>query len=386
MGVRGTATLRSTDRGSLVGSLVSTDDPRMANRFAGPALVFRSMTPVALPGAHRRRRIGAAGDKTASERNQEEWRAAAAVVQALRHAGIRARPTDIRVQREPFQRRGVRAELFAPGSRFSKHALWHVELRFGEMTAGPVVIGDGRFCGLGLMEPVTEHKATFVYNLETERQVPPEDRDEFLRHVRRALMALARDDAGRVGRLFSGHESDGRSDSQGYHAHVFLAVDGGADDAGSNVRLLVAAPWVVDRRARPQRGERRLFEQVTRQLSVVKAGQLGRFDDLAAEPVHDGDRLLGPATTWISKTPYVATHNLKKRDDAAAAVSADVVAECRRRGLPAPAEVSVLGVNAGPRGGRPTASLELRFATAIRGPVLIGRDSHAGGGLFHARR
>ena len=71
---------------------------------------------VALSGAQRRR-IGPAGEKTKRERNQEERQAAGAVVQALRHAGFRIRPTDIRVQREPFQRRGVRAEPFAAGSR-----------------------------------------------------------------------------------------------------------------------------------------------------------------------------------------------------------------------------------------------------------------------------
>ena len=37
------------------GSLVSTDDTQMGDRFGRPARVFRSMTPVALPGASRRR-------------------------------------------------------------------------------------------------------------------------------------------------------------------------------------------------------------------------------------------------------------------------------------------------------------------------------------------
>ena len=140
------------------GRLVSTDDSRMADRFAGCASMFHSVTAVALSAAERRR-VGADEDgsaKNANERLGEERRAAGAIVQALRHAGVRARPSDISVQREPFLRRGATAERFADGSRFSKHTLWHVELRFSTPVPGPLIVGDGRFIGLGLMAPVVE--------------------------------------------------------------------------------------------------------------------------------------------------------------------------------------------------------------------------------------
>ena len=367
--------------------LVSTDDARMAQRFAGPAREFRSITAVALPGASRRR-LAPADVKSADERSREERAAAGRIVHALRHAGIAARPSDIRVQREPFHRRGVRAELFAAGSRFSKHALWHVQLRFRETVSGPVVIGDGRFCGLGLMAPVLGamgRSDVFLFRLRGQRPIAAGQRSVLVRSLRRALMSLARDDSGGVGRLFSGHEPDGRSDSAGHHAHVFLATDGDGGDDGSITRLIVAAPWAVDRRAGPGHGrQRRLFDEVVRRLTELRAGPLGRFEGLAAEPVDDGDPLLGPARHWIGKTPYVATRNLKKRDDPASFVKADVLAECRRRGLPSPTEVEVLEVRTGPRGGRPAAMLRFRFATAVRGPILLGRDSHGGGGLFRA--
>lgn len=139
------------------GRLVSAEDSRMADRFSQDGRTFRSVTAVALPAAVRRR-LGSNEDsptKGAGERLREEARAATAVVQALRHAGVKARPTDIRVQHEPFQRRGVMAERFAGGSRFSKHALWHVELRFSTAVPGPLIVGDGRFCGLGVMVPAT---------------------------------------------------------------------------------------------------------------------------------------------------------------------------------------------------------------------------------------
>ena len=365
------------------GRLVSTEDFSMADRFTRMKQVFRSMTPAALSGAQRRR-IGISGEKTADERSREEWSAVGAVVQALRHAGLRTRASDVHVQREPFQRRGLRAELFADGSRFSKHALWHVELRLRETISGPLVIGDGRFCGLGVMEPVTDRCDLFVFNLGPRYRILLENRPVLVRSLRRALMSLAREGAGHVDRLFSGHESDGRSDSAGHHAHVFLAADGGAHGEDTITRLVVAAPWAVDHRAKPQRYHQRLFDKVTRQLGELRAGRVGRFDHLTAESVEDGDPLLGPAITWIGKTPYVATRNLKKRDDPAVAVKADVAAECARRGLPIPTEIDVSDVTSGPRGGRPAAKLKLRFAVAVRGPLLLGRDSHSGGGLFHA--
>ena len=139
------------------GRLVSTEDSRMADRFSLNGQTFRSVTAAALSTAVRRR-LGAEANsavKDAGERLREEARAVGAVVQALRHAGVRARLIGIHVQREPFQRRGAMAERFADDSRFSKHALWHVELQFRETVSGPLLIGDGRFCGLGVMVPTT---------------------------------------------------------------------------------------------------------------------------------------------------------------------------------------------------------------------------------------
>jgi CRISPR-associated protein Csb2 len=127
-----------------------------------------------------------------------------------------------------------------------------------------------------------------------------------------------------------------------------------------------------------------LFERVTARLTDLRAGRLGRFSGLAAEAIEDGDPLLGPARTWICTTSYVATRNLKKRDDPSAVIKTDVTAECHRRGLPTPEAIGVRDIEAGPRGGRPSATLQLSFANVVHGPILLGRDSHLGGGLFHA--
>ena len=366
---------------ALAGNLVSTDDSRMSDRLMQPSRNFRTITPAALPKAQRRR-LGVAEQKPAGERSKEETLACNAVVQALRHAGVRIRPSSIRVQREPFQRRGIRVEMFSVGTRFSKHALWHVQLLFREPVSGPLVIGDGRFCGLGLMEPVVARPDVVSFKLG--RRIAREEGFSLIRHLRRALMALARDENGHMSRLFSGHEPDGRADSDGHHAHLFLVADGDAGDDGAITRLVVAAPWAADRKV--GRRAHRLFDEVTRRLTELRAGRMGRFVGLAAEPVVDGDPLIGPATVWIGRTSYVATRNLKKCDDPTKFVRADIIAECARRGLPKPVEIDVSDLQVGPRGGRPTAKLKVRFAVSIRGPLLLGRDSHVGGGVFHAVR
>jgi CRISPR-associated protein Csb2 len=62
----------------------------------------------------------------------------------------------------------------------------------------------------------------------------------------------------------------------------------------------------------------------------------------------------------------------------------DLSAECVRRGLPAPAAVEILECKGVANGGGLKARARLRFATAVHGPLLLGRDSHRGGGLFAA--
>ena len=123
-----------------------------------PHHVWRSVTPVALPKSAARRRINptraSEQAKGGAERRAEQERAAAAVFQALRHAQVRRRHVDIRVQREPFESNGQRVEEFAKDTRFAKERLWHVEIGFSEPIQGPLVIGDGRFLGLGVMAPV----------------------------------------------------------------------------------------------------------------------------------------------------------------------------------------------------------------------------------------
>lgn len=156
----------STEAGKVVVMLAGDDGGESMLAHYGIDMIahrrWRTVTPAALPEVARRRRIDPkrqrAEAKSGKERAVESVRAARTVVQALRHAGAPA-PEAIRVQREPFESSGERVEVFADGSRFSKHQLWHVEIEFCDGVSGPLVIGDGRFLGLGIMAPASDRPA-----------------------------------------------------------------------------------------------------------------------------------------------------------------------------------------------------------------------------------
>jgi len=183
--------------------------------------------------------------------------------------------------------------------------------------------------------------------------------------------------------LFSGHEPDGAPASSGGHEHVFLAADD-ADRDGHIDRLIVAAPWVCDRsRHGPRQSDRALFDRVVSSISEVRAGKLGVIA-LGLPPILAAvDAICGPARTWESRTDYHPTRHASRGKDPAAAVVQDVIIECERRGLPRP-EAELLEFNAGANGGSLAVRLRLRFAVAVEGPIMLGRDSHVGGGLFAA--
>lgn len=152
------------ETGEILAVLKRADDERFLRHYGledgDGHPVWRTVTPAALPEQARRRRIDPAlrsqAPKGGEERSKEVLQAAVAVRQALRHAGVRTAVETLRVQREPFEGKGTRVEPFSEGTRFDKHRLWHVEIRFAEPISGPLVIGDGRFLGLGVMAPAMQ--------------------------------------------------------------------------------------------------------------------------------------------------------------------------------------------------------------------------------------
>ena len=338
--------------------------------------VWRTVTPVALPAIRTGRKT------TGAKRVAGEAKAARAVMQALRHVGETTPVESIRVQREPFDRNGTRAEAFAMPERFMAHNLRHVEIAFSQAVRGPLVIGNGRYLGLGLMAPQKDISYdALAFSLASEANIAPTDSTPLLHAVRRALMALAEDTQGRVPRLFSGHEIDGAPARAGGHEHIFLATDDTNED-GRIDRLIVAAPWVCDRTTQGRREDRACFDSVVTTLTHVRAGPLGVLTLGPAYALATGDPLVGPSRVWESRTLYRPTRHAGRSKEADAFVVQDIISECERRGLPKP-EVELLALNIGPNYGL-AARVRLRFAVAVEGLVMLGRDSHKGGGLFGA--
>ena len=120
------------------------------------ALRWISVTPIALP-----RHPGQLSGGTAAAR-AKAWQAAEeAVVASCEHVGL---PTPVNMHLSlsplirgarhvrdcpPFQRKGKQGEVV-------RRQLVHAALTFDEPIHGPLMLGAGRFAGLGLMRPISE--------------------------------------------------------------------------------------------------------------------------------------------------------------------------------------------------------------------------------------
>lgn len=356
-------------------------DASMLDRYARPARRFHSVTPVVLPEAARRRRIDPAerGEqaKGGPERAQEEVRASSAVRTAIRHAGIRASAESIRVQREPFERRGSRAESFAEGTRFPKERLWHVEITFDRPVQGPLVIGDGRFLGLGVMAPSLASSNVFAFKIE-DGLAPDADPAELTRALRRAVMARVQQTLGAREQLpsyFSGHDRNGEPLKTERDAHLLFGY------LPDEATLLVVPPHVTQHRP-PFKNEREHLAKLDEALSdlrELRAGSAGLLSLRCTVIDPTTHQAFAPSTTWRTATPYQVTRHGKKVTPNEA-LEQDVRAECARRGLP---EGRIVASGArGVSGVGLIGNIELRFARAVPGPILLGRNRHFGGGLF----
>lgn len=366
------------ETGEIQGMLVQADEQNMLGHYGigrnGQVgfCVWRTVTPMALPIPR------PCGRKKGSERVALESEAAAAVVQALRHAGIAMKPASIRVQREPFDAKGLRAECFAPGTRFPAARLWHVEVTFTQPVLGPLVAGDGRYLGLGLMKPVKQpegvHAFVVVNGLSTQA-----DTKSVTQALRRAVMALVQDELGprtALPTFFTGHEADGSPARRGGRAHLAFAFD------AARRRLLVIAPHLLENRL-PSGEERRYLEVLDAALLNLRELRAGSAGLLKLEPstiIEDDDPLFAHATTWKTQTEYLLTR-YSKRTTPEQAVIADLELELRRRGFPMPAGIEKISLSRGPRGGL-SAQLRLVFSTAVRGPLVLGKACNLGSGLF----
>ena len=357
-------------------------DDRMVARFERRGRRWRSVTPLVLPTA-RRRRIEPARIETdvkgGQERANEEARAAVAVRRALHHAGVSVPVADVRVQREPFDRRGARAEAFAIGTRFPKEVLWHAAITFTEPVKGPVILGDGRYLGLGLM--LTDERMHDIVAFAIENGLGDKaEAAAVARAARRAMMARVQQSLGPQVSLptyVTGHKEGGGPADDGNHRHVAVVAD------LPRRRIFYIAP------TRLQRGDirwgdiainHRLMANALEGLSVLRAGAAGRLELAPITLNPASDPLFATARVWESVTEYDVTRYHRRLTDEDA-LKLDIAAELRRRGWPSPETIEVLVVGRGPRGGL-VGRLRLTFAAAQSGPLLIGKSAHKGGGLF----
>lgn len=363
--------------------LSATADDDMLRHYGVGAMarVFRTVTPVALPEGRRRiepaRRVEEA--KQGLERMVEVGSTRGAVIRALRHAGVTAHADSIRVQREPFEASGSRVEPFAEGTRFEKERLWHVEIAFDAQVEGPLLIGDGRFLGLGLMAPVPDivpgvHAFAVLDGLDCDPRPL-----EVAHALRRAVMARVQVVIGEREQLpafFSGHEQDGAPVRRAHSSHLAFALE-----PQSRV-LLVLAPHVVERRSPTDQelNQLRILDVALEGFGELRAGRAGRLR-LSPSVVTDeqNDSLFGRSRFWNTATPYVVTRHAKGVR-ASEALAADVHAECRRIGLPEP-RIESRNLFGMPGTGL-MGDVQLTFPQSIPGPLLLGRTRHIGGGLF----
>ncbi|HEX5279309.1 MAG TPA: type I-U CRISPR-associated protein Csb2 [Micropepsaceae bacterium] len=367
--------------------LVRAGDRTMLTHYgveaAAPAWLWRTVTPAALPERAARRRIDPQRmreeAKGGAERLRENAAAERAVIQAVRHAGIATPAQTIRVQREPFDAKGQRAEAFATAPRFAKERLWHAEINFGKPVGGPVLIGDGRYLGLGLMAPVRRAEGVFAFEI-ADGLADCAQHLEITRALRRAVMSRVQAQLGPRATLplfFTGHAADGAPARSGGHEHLAFAFD------APRRRLIILSPHVFQNRDATGNERRWLtdLELALENFSELRAGRSGRLSIAPCVLDQDYDPLFAKSSSWVSLTPYRVTRHAKLRD-AAAAVESDILSECRRHGLPRP-EVKIDQVTGKPGAGL-IGHVTLRFHSAVSGPLLLGRDRHFGGGLFTA--
>jgi CRISPR-associated protein Csb2 len=363
-------------------TLAAAPVDEMVQRYSAPSRVWRSVTPLALGSASRRRiepSCQREEAKPAREREAEEVLARHAVVQSLRHAKIEGALVRVHVQREPFEAHGVRAERFAEGTRFSKETLWHVELEIDREIRGPLVLGDGRFLGLGVMAPQSE---SGVFSLNIEGGLPSNaDATLLARALRRAVLARVQAVLGVRGEkvmssYFHGHAANGEPSREDSSRHLAFSVD------AQGSRLLIVPPHVLDGWTRPFPDDAkyiRTLEQALDGFTTLRAGSAGVLS-LQVSRLSPSDPLCHFGQIFRSISDYAVCRH-SKGASAEEAVVTDVRRECERRHLPRPEAVRVASVR-GVEGVGVLARVEIVFAVAVHGPILLGRTRFLGGGLF----
>jgi CRISPR-associated protein Csb2 len=400
---------------------IQDDDQRehtMRDRYLGTARVWRSVSPVILPG-HRRYAPPAEPSHAEAEQAQGRVRGYCRrradeeelFRRALKHSGLDI-VDSFRMRREPFSANQLRSDanwaLPNTGDHCSRKWLSgrprvHVEVTFDKARQGPLLIGDGRFLGLGLLHAVRDQPPdrpeAARYRLGTRGRPRVELTARMADVLRRALMS-----GGFPPPEISGHDDYGPLRTDPAHSHAFFLpedVDGDelidhitvysrrgfSDDALERLHR-VGRLWWPDPRTSAQRTS---FD-----LTLESIGRLESIAGLA--------RLIGPSEVWCSATPYFRPRFTKRCQigtDSASLSAEQIQREWAVRFPFAPAPNIRRLANDVPRrtaakfdvarSDRDRAApdkqgsfLELRFPNPVVGPISLGRAAHYGLGLFVA--
>ncbi len=402
---------------------IELDDERersMSSRYLGRARIWRSVSPVVLPG-HRppprtiRDRTAPPGTEESQMRADARRRKDEAVLfeKSLKHAGLE-KVLAFRLRREPFGAQQPRADAAwrLPASRHDPHCVWlagrprlHAEIVFDEPRAGPILIGDGRFLGLGLFHAVRDEAPgrpeAARYRLGPNGR-PRIERTVFIADVlRRALMA-----GGYPPQEFSGHDADGPLRADPAHAHAFFLPED-ADGDGLIDHLTVYCRCGFSDNALDR------LHRLSRLWWSGGRGSAGSGEvDVSLEAIAPPEAIPGlvplvaPSRIWRSATPYFMARFRKRSEmavDRAILVRNQLQREWTLRFPDAPlpdvklldgadeantrrkidfARTSRDRVAPDTRG----SLVRLQFPTPVAGPLALGRSAHFGLGLFIAER
>ena len=186
---------------------------------------------------------------------------------------------------------------------------------FIEPVSGPVVLGDGRYLGLGLMRPIESMTGVEVFNIEdglTDNAEPA----IVAQAARRAMMARVQNTLALGQRLptyVSGHEVEGTPSRKGdVHRHVAVVGD------LPRQRILYLAPTQLHRTGiswREINKDHTKMVSALEGMSLLRAGIAGCLSLTPTAIVLDNDPLFASARIWESVTDYDVTRHPHRLDN-----------------------------------------------------------------------
>lgn len=114
--------------------------------YTGISRVWASVTPMLLPGYDDRK-------EHCGDHQKRLTRAEQLVRKALRQAGINV-SAQVELSRVPYWTGSLHARDYRPREKLSHYPCWHVRLTFDRPWTGPLAIGAGRHCGLGVFASI----------------------------------------------------------------------------------------------------------------------------------------------------------------------------------------------------------------------------------------